>query len=56
MSKTTVGADAPEKSNDAEKPSDTKAKALPEVIEEQPVEGGAFVRMPDGSLKREEEA
>lgn len=44
------GADAPDKSDAP------NTRPTIEPIEQQPLEGGAFVRLPDGSLKREEEA
>lgn len=46
MTKSKAGADAPEKNDEA--------KPDVEVTEQQPSGGGAFVRLPDGSLKREE--
>lgn len=46
MNKTKAGADAPDKTSEA--------PPVVEVTEQQPSEGGAFLRMPDGSLKREE--
>lgn len=52
MTKIKTGADVPDKTDAAE----VQPAGAAAATEQQPSEGGAFVRLPDGTLKREKEA